>query len=135
MRGLIRGLLPALLLLGAPAPVAAQTSVGPVFLSNTTCPGDGCVLMNTSDKGTAGVQLTVSGTATATFEVSNNGRAWSTVNATPPNSTTQVTIDDGDRAVGGQRRGLEAVPRSPHGLHLLRGRSGRTSGGGGRRIQ
>lgn len=66
----------------APGQLAAQVAQSKT-LTNTTCPGDGCLVLPTDGFGSALVQLVVSGTATAVVEVSINGQRFDDVAMNP----------------------------------------------------
>lgn len=60
-------------------------------ISTTTCPGAGCVDLNTSGQGSIGIQVTGTWVGTITFQSSVNGSTFTSFLVLPSNSTTQVS--------------------------------------------
>lgn len=78
-----------LLTLGATTPAYAQ--VVKKTLSGTTCPGDGCITIDTAGAGTVGVQVTGTFVGTLTFTQSVGKSTFVSWNVTPNGSSTVVT--------------------------------------------
>lgn len=87
----IRFLLLALALTVVSGDVSAQNANLQASLTSATCPGSGCVLVQTVGGAGIGAQITGTFTGTLQFEGSVDGVTFVAVNTTPPNSTTPAT--------------------------------------------